>query len=130
MVTVYKIHPAIGIARVGNSPDDFFIGPEKLGEELKPPGGFKDDQCRIKRQAARFYIFAHHDDGTVTEISNAQAEISWTVHLVNSKAERIQAVAILKQPAILLSTLEHEHLMGQINAVFSTPERSSFPVHQ
>jgi hypothetical protein len=27
MATVYKIHPAIGVARVGNSPDEFFIGP-------------------------------------------------------------------------------------------------------
>ena len=28
MATIYKIHPAIGVARVGNSPDAFFIGPE------------------------------------------------------------------------------------------------------
>ena len=65
MATLYKIHPAIGIARVGNSPDEFFIGPERIGEEPDPPGGFKDAQCRVKRQAARFRIFAHHDDGTV-----------------------------------------------------------------
>ena len=85
MATVYKIHPAIGIARVGNSPD-FFIGPELLGEELNPQGGFKDNQCRVKKQAARFRIFAHHDDNTVSEITSADAEITWTVHLVNSKA--------------------------------------------
>ncbi len=85
MATIYKIHPAIGIARLGNSPD-FFIGPELLNAELDPPGGFKDNQCRVKRQAARFRIFAHHDDNTVEEITSAQAEISWTVHLVNSKA--------------------------------------------
>ena len=60
MATIYKIHPAIGIARLGNSPD-FFIGPELLNAELDPPGGFKDNQCRVKRQAARFRIFAHHD---------------------------------------------------------------------
>src|ERR1044071_870567 len=86
MATVYKIHPAIGIARVGNSPDDFFIGPERIGEEPNPPGGFKDAQCRVKRQAARFRIFAHHDDGTFNEIGDAEAEITWTVHLVNKKA--------------------------------------------
>ena len=86
MPTVFKIHPAIGIARVGNSPDDFFIGPERIGEEPNPPGGFKDDQCRVKRQAARFRIFAHHDDGTFNEIDDAEAEITWTVHLVNKKA--------------------------------------------
>jgi hypothetical protein len=86
MGTVYRIHPAIGIARVGNSPAEFFIGPERVGEVPNPPGGFKDPQCRVKRQAARFHIFAHHDDGTVAEITDAEAEITWTVHLVNSKA--------------------------------------------
>ena len=82
----YKIHPAIGIARVGNSPEEFFVGPERLGEVPQPPGGFKDAQCRVKRQAARFRVFAHHDDGRVEEITDEDAEISWTVHLVNAKA--------------------------------------------
>src|SRR5262245_49139754 len=86
MATLYKIHPAIGIARVGNSPDEFFIGPERVGEQPDPPGGFKDAQCRIKRQAARFRIYAHHDDGTVQEITADEAEITWKVHLVNKKA--------------------------------------------
>ena len=86
MATVYKIHPAIGIARVGDSPDEFFIGPERIGEEPNPPGGFKDAQCRVKRQAARFRIFAHHDDGTFAEIDDTDAEITWSVHLVNKKA--------------------------------------------
>jgi len=86
MATVYKIHPAIGVARVGNSPEEFFVGPERVGAFPEPPGGFKDDQCRIKRQAARFRVFAHADDGTVTEVTEAEAAISWTVHLVNSKA--------------------------------------------
>jgi L-lysine epsilon oxidase-like protein/VWA domain-containing protein len=86
MATVYKIHPAIGIARVGDSPDEFFIGPERIGEEPNPAGGFKDSQCRVKRQGARFRIFAHHDDGTFDEIDDTDAEITWTVHLVNKKA--------------------------------------------
>jgi len=86
MATVYKIHPAIGIARVGNCPDELFIGPERIGEYPNPPGGFKDAQCRVKRQAARFRIFAHHDGGTFEEITDAEADISWTVHLVNKKA--------------------------------------------
>lgn len=86
MATVYKIHPAIGIARVGNSPDEFFIGPERVGQFPDPTGGFKDAQCRVKRQAARFRIYAHHDDNSVEEITDATADINWTVHLVNSKA--------------------------------------------
>lgn len=86
MATTYKIHPAIGVARLGNSPGEFFIGPERIGERPNPPGGFKDAQCRVKRQAARFRIFAHHDDGTIEEITDAEADITWTVHLVNKKA--------------------------------------------
>jgi hypothetical protein len=85
MATVYKIHPAIGIARLGNSPE-FFIGPERLGQPPSPQGGFKDAQCRVKRQAARFRVFAHHDDGSVETITDAEAEITWTVHLSNTKA--------------------------------------------
>jgi len=86
VATVYRIHPAIGIARVGNSPTEFFIGPERVGQFPEPPGGFKDSQCRVKRQATRFRIYAHHDDGSVEEITGAVANISWTVHLVNKKA--------------------------------------------
>jgi len=86
MATTYKIHPAIGIARVGNSPDGYFVGPERVGERPHPAGGFKDAQCRVKRQAARFRVFAHHDDGSSQELTDADAEIVWTVHLANSKA--------------------------------------------
>lgn len=85
MPTTYKIHPAIGVARVGDSPDEFFIGPERVNEYPDPPGGFKDGECRVKRQAARFRIFAHHDDGTTEEITDADAEITWTVHVANKK---------------------------------------------
>lgn len=86
MATVYKIHPAIGIARVGNSPTEFFIAPERRGERPEPPGGFKDSECRVKRQAARFRVFAHEDDGSVREVTGAEATITWSVHLANRKA--------------------------------------------
>src|SRR5215212_7011319 len=36
------IHPAIGVARVGNSPHEWFLGPETAGPHPVPPGGFKD----------------------------------------------------------------------------------------
>ena len=29
--TVYRIHPGIGIARVGDSPDSFYLSPERPG---------------------------------------------------------------------------------------------------
>lgn len=31
---IYRIHPAIGIARVGSSPTQFFIGPERMSDTL------------------------------------------------------------------------------------------------
>src|SRR6266852_7609878 len=61
-----KIHPGIGIARVGNSPDGYFIGPEAPcdpREVAAPDGSFKDTDGRIKRQAARFRIYAYDRKG-------------------------------------------------------------------
>jgi hypothetical protein len=82
-----KIHPAIGIARIGNSPDGFFIGPEVPGVFKRPSGGYKDSSGRIKRQAARFRVFGYDSKGKVVrEITSTEAAIKWTVHLANRKA--------------------------------------------
>ena len=87
-IAAIKIHPAIGIARLGNSPDEFFIGPESPGVHARPRGGFRDSHGRIKRQAARFRLFAYDHKGKVLgEITAADAQIEWTVHLANTKAE-------------------------------------------
>lgn len=104
----YRIHPAIGVARVGDSLDDFFIGPEAPGVPptlTKPDapaltsgqkGTYKDRQSRVKRQGARFRIYEYTSNsaGAVTkvrEITAADARIEWHVHLANRKAaaERI-----------------------------------------
>jgi hypothetical protein len=98
MNKVYKIHPAIGIARVGNSSDAFFIGPEEPnhpGVEFsddgseRPIANFKKDGF-IKRQAARFRVWEYEvasngDVNPVREIDCAQF-VEWTVELRNSKA--------------------------------------------
>ena len=94
----YAIHPAIGIARVGDSPDDYFIGPEapEVPPSLNKPGApsgngkYKDGQGRIKRQGARFrvYEFTRDDSGVLTEvreITAAEGRIEWQVHLTNRK---------------------------------------------
>jgi L-lysine epsilon oxidase-like protein len=97
---VYKIHPAIGIARVGNADSDqFFIGPEipRVPATGEPPGTvvppFKDSQGRIKPQAARFRIWEYKlIDGQyipareVTLDDSDIVEIKWMVHLANVKA--------------------------------------------
>lgn len=86
-ITQVKIHPAIGVARLGNSPTDFFVGPETPLDHTPPAGGYKDSACRVKRQAARFRLFGYDSSGNVVqELTAADADITWTVHLCNKKA--------------------------------------------
>jgi hypothetical protein len=86
-VVRYAVYPCIGIARVGNSPDGYFIGPEAPGEIPRPEGGFKDGDGRVKRQAARFRVYGLNKAGeAVREITADEAEITWRVHLANRKA--------------------------------------------
>lgn len=60
-----EIHPAIGFARLGNSPDEYFVGPEIPGVAPRPEDGrFKDAHGRIRRQAARFRCYGFDDTGT------------------------------------------------------------------
>lgn len=81
------IHPAIGFARVGNSPDGWFLGPETPGVPPVADGGFKDAGGFLKRQAARFRLFAFDAEGRVVrEVTAADADVAWTVHLANAKA--------------------------------------------
>jgi hypothetical protein len=89
---VYKIHPAIGIARVGDSRQEWFVGPETPGRAVKPVSGlFRDSAHRIKRQAARFRVWEYRvgAGGKLTpsrEITLRDAAITWTVNLANKKA--------------------------------------------
>jgi hypothetical protein len=116
MPPIYRIHPAIGIARLGNSPDEFYISPEKPAAlpiacdaqgnaRLSPDGkseqtvtAFKDEEGRIKRQAARFQIYVYDDDhpeGRPLKLGEPIAgggnqgtlvDIEWRVWLANKKA--------------------------------------------
>ena len=104
---IYRIHPAIGIARVGNaSPNSFFIGPEIPGQPPSgdppgtrvpplPGGSYKDpnDQTLIKPQGARFRIWEYRlIGGVLTPIREVNLDtpgiraIEWTVHVANRKS--------------------------------------------
>lgn len=86
-ITGAIIAPSIGIARVGDSRDEFFIGPEAPNSAPIPPGGYKDRHGRVKRQGARFRVYGVDAEGRVVcEITASMAKIEWTVHLANSKA--------------------------------------------
>lgn len=98
------IFPPIGIARVGNSraPGEagYFIGPEVPDQPALPQGEYKDAAGALKRQAARFRIFGYDAEGNVTgEITAADAEISWRVHLANKKAAWYNFEMALDLPA-------------------------------
>ena len=79
--TSLRIHPAIGMARVGNS-TEYYLGPETMaaspqngqtltgGLPIKPgtesdtitSGDIRDSEGRLKRQAARFKIFQYPEN--------------------------------------------------------------------
>jgi hypothetical protein len=95
---VYKIHPAIGIARVGNSPDSFYLAPDATGAppiDCGPDGlpivkdgaeqhvtQYKDTQNRIRRQAARFRVFVYDD----TNPSGRELKIGDTITTMQVKS--------------------------------------------
>jgi L-Lysine epsilon oxidase N-terminal/L-lysine epsilon oxidase C-terminal domain len=120
----YRIHPAIGVARLGNSPKEFCISPEKpgalpvdcdsSGNALMTPDGttertvsrFKDAEGRIKRQASRFSIYVYDDqspEGRPLGLGDAVegggnhgtlVDVQWRVYLANKKAAWYQFDAL------------------------------------
>lgn len=100
MARSFEIHPRVGVARLGNSPD-FYLAPETVGGlpvEWDPEGSavgdsqdfvqrFKDGVGRVKRQAARFRIFERVDGDLVERALGADdvESIEWTVHVANKK---------------------------------------------
>ena len=83
------IYPAIGVARVGNSPDEFFFGPETPDPAPMPPGFYRDAQHRLKRQAARFRVYGLNAKGEIVREltgANSGARVLWTVQLANTKS--------------------------------------------
>jgi hypothetical protein len=83
------IHPAIGVARVGNSPDEFFYAPEVTQPQPEEPGFYKDGAGALKRQAQRFRVYGYNAAGEVVrELTAAEpgVEIRWTAHVANRKA--------------------------------------------
>ena len=81
------IYPGIGIARVGNSPTDFFVGPEVPYPSRAPVGSYHDSRGALKRQAARFRVYGFNAAGEVVkELTLDDAAIRWVVHVANKKA--------------------------------------------
>ena len=123
-MSTFKIHPAIGVARLGDSASDFYLSPEqpgqlpiacdgqgvarvdKNGDEVRVET-FRDSAGRIKRQAARFRVFAYDGDADAGReiaigdtfrfdiqdgadgsvfVDGTVTDVAWTVHLANKKS--------------------------------------------
>lgn len=70
-----SIHPGLGIARVGDSTEGFYIGPEVRFPISLPPGSYKDGAGALERQAARFRLHGLDEDGqVVAEFDASSAE--------------------------------------------------------
>lgn len=94
----YRIHPAIGVVRVGDS-DEFYLAPERPGTlpvladgGTFTPADFRDSAGRLRRQGERFEVYQYDqarpdDPGTPVRPGQGGVErIEWTVHLANKKA--------------------------------------------
>jgi hypothetical protein len=93
----FRIHPAIGVARMGNSPK-FYLASETPGLPANSDDGtnfraFRDEQGQILRQGVRFRVFEYDagPDGSLSNpreiaVGNDVGDIEWRVHIANRKA--------------------------------------------
>lgn len=111
------IHPAIGIARVGNSEEEFFLGPEVPDPLPAAPDSYRDGTGKLKRQAARFRVYGLNAAGqAVAELNASNAEVTWTVHLANTKASWYEfqiALDIPEAPDAVPSLLRNSSVLDR-----------------
>ncbi len=80
------IHPAIGVARVGNS-EEYHLAPEVDDPVPLPFDSYKDATGALRRQAVRFRVYGYNAAGeAVAELTADNADLCWTVHVANKKA--------------------------------------------
>lgn len=82
-----SIHPAIGVARVGSSQDDYLLAPQVPFPRPRAAGTSHDATGQLKREAVEFRVYGYDEDGAVVAELNADnAKVTWTVHVANAKA--------------------------------------------
>lgn len=114
-----KIFPPIGIARVGNSEEDYFIGPEVPGQLVQNAGQqFKDASGRVLRQAARFRVYGFDEnDNPIKELTSDNAVITWMAQLANKKASWHRFEGAEKAKRVLMGEVapperRNKHIVG------------------
>ncbi|MFZ6655781.1 LodA/GoxA family CTQ-dependent oxidase [Undibacterium sp. TJN19] len=81
------IYPAIGVARVGTSKDEWFLGPEVPYPKAEAPGYYRDAEKKLKRQGAKFRLYGVNAKGDIVKELNAgNAKVEWQVQLANTKS--------------------------------------------
>jgi L-Lysine epsilon oxidase N-terminal/L-lysine epsilon oxidase C-terminal domain len=86
MAVRFEVHPAIGIARVGDSTDHFIFDGSRTSTAPR-----RDPTGKLLRQAAEFRIYKCERDDTgklvkADELTSNDATIAWSVHVANRKA--------------------------------------------
>ncbi len=106
-ITHVRIHPGIGIARVGNSAREHYIGPEVSNPEPTPFGATRDKGGAIKRQAARFRVYGYDKNGNVVaEVQQSDnTKVEWAVHVANKKSAWYEFNAAMDIPATVNLTV-------------------------
>lgn len=91
MAKTYEIYPAIGIARVGNSTESWYLGQETPQLDFLPEGGsYRDSSFNLKPMGCKFRIYEMEDGKAIREIalSAEVTQIKWRIELGNLKNPR------------------------------------------
>lgn len=123
------IYPPIGLSRLGNSPDGWFLTPEVMGSgpfEVGDDGServvntYKDDDYRMKRQGARFRLMQVSDSGEVLPfVLPAGAVVSWSVAVANKKdaVDRPSSPPFAPYAVVLDPSRSDRHIQGSAKLV-------------
>ncbi|WP_296947683.1 LodA/GoxA family CTQ-dependent oxidase [uncultured Massilia sp.] len=122
-----KIHPSIGIARVGNSKkeDGFYVGPQVTEPAPKAADFYRDKEGALKREVAEFRIYGYDAQGRVVcELGMEHGvDIEWTVELANHKAAWYNFELALDIPEATTTTPSTRR-----NAKVLLPERGTLSI--
>ncbi|KAM6493633.1 hypothetical protein JOM56_009994 [Amanita muscaria] len=111
-IAYVEIFPPVGIARFGDSENEYFLAPEVPGR-TSPPAGidkFRDSEQKIRRQAVRFRVYAYDENNNNLGEINSKVVIGpaaqehytlqWTVHVANKKAAHTAFQGRYAQPPV------------------------------
>jgi hypothetical protein len=93
-----EIFPGMGICRIGNSQEEYYLAPEipnRAPRGVNDSWDYRDKEGKILRQAQRFRIYGYTDNKEIHVIDQTHPSVShieWKVTLANKKASFYQFV--------------------------------------